>query len=341
MSGRIRTGGANRQPASWPRLLAWLTVSLLLHVLLLRLGSPLPADRPDGAAEAPIELVWLTTDKESVQPEEEQDPEGQVVDLPPPEEAEKPDEADYLAEHDRVVPEETRTEQFRINPEVLAPEYSSEDRLELEDVADLGADQPSTGARAGNDRFDPDRDGALAALPHPYQLSNREGLQSPSLSAHASQDVSGAPNNDLLDEEVGSAVNLNTREFLYADYLNQVRRLVNFYWRQNLDNLPRGMRIHRPRYRTVVGVTFTADGLLDKVEVLEESGATPLDNAVVQAFRIAGPYPPPPEGLVGQDGRAQLGDMGFTVEVGQAHSAYMGIDPRAGVQFPGILKSPR
>jgi hypothetical protein len=29
------------------------------------------------------------------------------------------------------------------------------------------------------------------------------------------------------------------------------------------------------------------------------------------------------------------------VQVGQAQANYQGIDPRSGVQFPGILKAPR
>jgi protein TonB len=144
-----------------------------------------------------------------------------------------------------------------------------------------------------------------------------------------------------LDEDVGQSVNLNTKEFLYANYINQIRRLVVFYWRQQLDNLPRSLRISKPRYKTVVYIALNEDGLLDEVQVLETSGVGPLDNAVVEAFKIAGPYPEPPEGLMDPDGRARLSDMAFTVEVGQANSAYRGIDPRSGIQFPGILKSPR
>ena len=259
-------------------------------------------------------------------------------------EQETPDDADYLAEHDRVVEEETRTRNFRINPEILAPEYSPDDKLQMEDLMDVGAEDHSSGARVGNDRFDPDRHGALAALPSPFQLTNKEGLQKPTRASHSSQSISGAPNNDLLDEELGDGVYLNTKEFLYAAYINQIRRLVNFYWQQNLDNLPAQARARwaKSRYETVVEVDLTPQGNLSRIEVLQECGSDPLDNAVLEAFRIAGPYPEPPEGLVSKkDGMAHLPTMGFTVSVGHANNNYMGIDPRAGVQFPGILKSPR
>ena len=193
----------------------------------------------------------------------------------------------------------------------------------------------------GNDRFDPDRNGILSAIPFPTAVTNHEGNTAPIESSTDAVIVAGAPNNDLLKEDRGDAVSLNTKEFKYAGYLNQIRRLVNFYWQQNLDNLPSTIRLSKSSYTTVVKVTIAADGTLDAVLVAEESGSPPLDNAVVEAFKIAGPYPPPPDGLVEGDGRAYLPDMHFTVTLGQAQNHYQGIDPRAGVQFPGILKAPR
>ena len=98
------------------------------------------------------------------------------------------------------------------------------------------------------------------------------------------------------------------------------------------------------RFAIVFATTAAAvrvDGSLESLEVVQQSGSGPLDDAVVNAFRIAGPFPNPPEQLVARDGRVYLPDMGFVVNMGQARAPYMGVDPRAGVRFPGILKSPR
>ncbi len=336
--------------SSWlARLLTWGGISLILHALLFAVLVPIwPHLQPPETRfnPRPVTLVVLEPEEEEPEPPEEEKPDwdGQLVDLPEPVEQEKPDDADYLAEHNRVVEEETRTDKFRVNPEVLAPEYSPDDKLQFEDLMDVGAEEFSTGAKVGNDRFDPDQHGALASIPSPFQLTNRDGLQKPSRASSSTQSLAGAPNNDLLDEELGDGVYLNTKEFLYAGYINQIRRLVNFYWQQNLDNLPPAARAvwAKSRYETVVHVTLTTEGTLAGIEILQECGSGPLDEAVVSAFKIAGPYPAPPDGLVSKkDGLAHLGNMGFTVAVGQANAAYMGIDPRAGVQFPGILKSPR
>lgn len=320
----------------------------MLHALLFAVLTPLwpYLQPPEVAFDArPVSLVVLEPEEEEEEPEEEEpDWEGQVVDMPEPVERERPEDADYLAERDRVVEQETRTDKFRINPEVLAPEYSPDDKLQFEDLIDVGALEHSTGAQVGNDRFDPEEHGTLASLPSPFQLTNREGLQQPTRASHSTQSLAGAPNNDLLDEELGDGVYLNTKEFLYAGYLNQIRRLVNFYWQQNLDNLPSAARAvwAKSRYETVVEVALSSEGALADIELLQECGSAPLDRAVIDAFKMAGPFPAPPDGLISKkDGLAHLGTMSFTVAVGQANNAYMGIDPRAGVQFPGILKSPR
>jgi len=278
--------------------------------------------------------------------EEEPEPEpdevdGQIVDVAPPIKEERPKDADYLAEHDQVVPEEMRSERYKVNPEVIAPAYSKEARLETEELVDLNVTEPSTGATVGHDAFDPGKDGLLASLPTPWTLTNRDGIEAPTVSSHADATLSGAPSNDLLDEKRGPITALNTKEFLYAAYLNRIRRLVSFYWSQNLDNLPNSVILARPKYTTQVQVVLNSSGGVEVVEVGTTSGSGELDDCVVRAFHIAGPFPNPPDGLVDADGRARLPDMGFTVTLGRAQNVYQGIDPRAGVQFPGILKAPR
>jgi TonB family protein len=326
-------------------LLACLVALPIDAALVAALLYVLNAMQPEQDFRArPVKLVLIEPpdEKEEAEPEEE-DPEfeGQIVEVAPPEEEEKPEEADYLAEHDQVVEEETKTDKFKINPEILSKTYSREEQLKTEDLIDLNIEQQSTGAQVGNDRFDPDRDGTLASLPSKWTITNKEGIQDPTRASHAEAALSGAPQNDLLDERTSDEVNLNTKEYLYATYIKRIRRLVNFYWNQNLDNLPASVKFSKNQYHTVVNVILDSDGALEFIEVTTESGSDPLDEAVVSAFKLAGPFPNPPEGLISKDGRVYLPDMGFDVKLGQAQMRYQGIDPRAGVQFPGILKSPR
>jgi len=136
-------------------------------------------------------------------------------------------------------------------------------------------------------------------------------------------------------------VALNTREFFGAEYINRIRRQVNFYWKQNLDNLSPSVRLGKPRFRTDVSVVLNADGMLESIEIVRDSGQPALDDCVVTAFKVAGPYPNPPAQLIARDNRVYLPEFDFTVEVGHARMEYHGVDPRANVQFPGILNAPR
>lgn len=329
-------------------------LALVLHLVALVVVAPLiPRIRPLPMQPAVVELVQLapTRDASDKEPEEEEEEEeekerdldGQIVEIAPPEEQEKPEEADYLAEFDQTVEEETRADRYKINPEVLARQYSEEEKVQLkaEDVPDLEMIDPASGATVGSERFEPGRDGALASLPSKWQATNKDGLDNPVPASALESVLAGAPQNDRLDEKKGKQTALNTKEFKYASYLLQIRRLVNFYWNQNLENLPASVRLAKPEYTTVVQVVLDGNGALETIAVGGESGSGELDDCVVRAFKVAGPFPKPPEGLVEKDGRAYLPDMGFTVVLGMAQMKYEGIDPRAGVQFPGILKSPR
>lgn len=284
-------------------------------------------------------------DEEEPEPEPEKPklPDGQIVETPAPDVEKVPLKADYLAEQNNAVPEETRTAKYAINPEVLSNMYSEESKYALENAPDVGATEKSSGATAGN-MVDPgvgDKGAPKSLIPSQWQLTNKPGLEAPTVASLGQQTLMGAPQNDLLKERVGDSVSLNTIELIGAQYLNRIRRQVNFYWTQNIDNLPPSVRLSAPVYETDVRVTLDGNGALDNIVVTRDSGSGPVDECVVQAFKIAGPFPNPPAELIAKDGRVYLPDFDFTVQVGHAQMQYQGVDPRAGVQFPGIMKAPR
>ena len=318
-------------------------LAVFLVVGALGLVAPLyPSPTSKRIRQVSLVIVPPTeTTEEDLEEEEEEEYTGQIVEVAPPDVEEVPLDAEYLSEYDQVVEEETRTERVDINPEVLARIFSDEQKAEQADVENLNVEEESTGATVGNDRFDPNTDGSLAAVPSPWEVTNRIGPQDPVPSSQTQSVLQGAPQNDLLDEVVGKTLSLNTTNYPYAGYMERIRRQVNFWWQQNLDNLPSSVRLTKSSYKTSVEVILTGDGVLEFIEVTDESGVEPIDDAVVRAFKVAGPFDNPPEGLIKKDGRVYLPDFDFTVKLGVARVQYRGIDPRAGVQFPGILKSPR
>jgi outer membrane biosynthesis protein TonB len=324
-------------------LIAQVPIALSLGLILQLLEPEI-----DGQSAKPIHLAILQPDdRDEPDPEEEEEEEeimpdsGQIIEIAPPEDETPPEEAEYLAEYDSTVPEETKVDRTEVNPEIVAPVYSEEQRYEQQDLLDMNVDKESTGATPGQETFDLDKHGSMASLPSAWTVTNKLGLQDPVPSSHKDAFIAGAPQNDMLLEKRGDKVAVNAREFIYAGYLNRIKRLVNYYWKQNVDNLPSSVRLAKPRYFTEIKAILNADGALELIEVTHESGSSEMDNCVEAAFKLAGPFPNPPEGLIAKDGRVYLPDMGFTVTLGQAHNQYQGIDPRAGVQFPGILKAPR
>ena len=59
-------------------------------------------------------------------------------------------------------------------------------------------------------------------------------------------------------------------------------------------------------YITRLVVVLDRHGKIKAVKVLEESGARDLDDAAVDAFNRAGPFPNPPKGLVEKDGLIKI-----------------------------------
>lgn len=336
----------SRDRAPLGRWAPFLLLALLLHASLGSLGAffapwLFPAESPRAPPPRLVIVQPPPEPEEDLEDPVEPELDGQIVDVAKPVEEIKPEESEYLSEYNITVPDETRTDAYKVNPEVVAPTYADESTLSQEDILDLNVDKPSTGARVGNDRFDPDRDGNLAALPSPWARTNKDGVQDPVPASHTQSSLSGAPQNDRLDERLGDSVALNTREYVYAGYLQRIRRLVNFYWTQCVDNLPNSVRFAKTHYTTAVATVLDSQGALDTIDVTLESGSSELDECVVHAFKVAGPFPNPPEGLIEKDGRVYLPDMSFEVNLGLAQMQYQGVDPRAGVMFPGILKSPR
>ena len=277
-------------------------------------------------------------------PDEPEPPpiDGQIVEIPPPRDQKIPMQAEYLAEYNSAVPKETRTEAFRVNPDILSDQYSRESKMALENVPDVGATEVSTGATVGSMDDMPGTQGApRSAIPSMFTVTNKAGLAAPTAGSTGEQVISGAPQNDRLNEALGDRVALNARQLIGAEYLNRIRRIVNHYWVENIEHLPQGTPIGKNSYRTVVEAVLTTDGLLESITVSMESGSDPIDGCLVDAFRLAGPFPNPPEQLISRDGRVYLPDFDFEVNFSHARSQYQGIDPRSGVQFPGIMKNPR
>ncbi|MCK6526040.1 TonB family protein [Myxococcota bacterium] len=122
---------------------------------------------------------------EEADPEHKAPARGQVVEVPKPPRSERPDEADYLAEHDSKVEQEMASEKFRLNSPVLSQRYSPTDAPGIEGTGREDVDKPADGADATGAERMASRTPGDAASPTPFQ-----GQPVPSTGAGQDRDAS-------------------------------------------------------------------------------------------------------------------------------------------------------
>lgn len=314
---------------------------VLLYVFMLVPDDSMALDDDPILVEyRPFEEVEpdeLVEEEEEEEEEEEDDLDGQVVDLAKPLEEQKPEDADFLAEYDITVEEEMVSELFKIAPEVVAPIYSDESTFELEDILEMNVQEASTGATAGDVVFERHPHARFAVTSSEYEIQTKDGANKPMMSAHSQQNLQGAPSNDYLpDIEKGFATQLNADEFLFAGFLNRVKRMVSFYANQTLQNARPQVPVTKMAYDLTVDAMLDPEGNLVSVRLTEPSGIPAFDEAILEAWRLAAPFPNPPPGMIEDDGYIHIDDFGFHITIGRSRAELTGIDPRQGVMFPGL-----
>jgi protein TonB len=121
-----------------------------------------------------------------------------------------------------------------------------------------------------------------------------------------------ATDDHLKDVKTGMQTLLSTKEFLYYSYYNRIRAKLTQYWQPKIrEKMERIMREGRTIASTgdkVTKIIIILDdkGVLRKVQVLGTAGVRDLDDAAVEAFRAAAPFPNPPKGMVDGDGTIKI-----------------------------------
>lgn len=127
---------------------------------------------------------------------------------------------------------------------------------------------------------------------------------------------------DRLDDvENGDETALSAKRWVYASFFNRLKRQVAQIWDPNsvwrrAD--PTGTRYGSKTRTTEVRVSLSPKGELVKILVVVPSGSNELDEEALRAFRAAGPFPNPPEGLIQKDNLITFA-FGFTFELGAQH----------------------
>jgi len=130
--------------------------------------------------------------------------------------------------------------------------------------------------------------------------------------------LAGGGSVDRLDDiDAGAETALSAKQFRYAGFFNRVKRQVAQNWEPGMvlrRRDPTGTVYGTKTRTTEVRVSLSPRGELTQIVVVTPSGISELDDEAVRAFRSAGPFPNPPEGLI-QDHLITFG-FGFTCQLG-------------------------
>lgn len=116
----------------------------------------------------------------------------------------------------------------------------------------------------------------------------------------------------IKDLDPGLETMLSTREFVYYTYYARIRRQLNVHWtpkvKEKIQKIYREGRYIASSDDRVTRCLVTLDkkGNLEKVQIIGNSGIRELDEAAVEAFRAAAPFPNPPNGIVDDDGTIKI-----------------------------------
>lgn len=136
-------------------------------------------------------------------------------------------------------------------------------------------------------------------------------LAPPSEPAISGADIS--QNDDYLkDVVVGSETLLKTREFVYYSYYNRIKGKLRQHWEPRIKDkivkiLRQGRKIASTNDKiTRLVITLDQSGELVRIQVKSASGYNDLDDAAIEAFRAAAPFPNPPDGIVNGTGQVEI-----------------------------------
>lgn len=139
---------------------------------------------------------------------------------------------------------------------------------------------------------------------------NWKTLSMKDLSVGADGMPSGATD-DHLNVQEGDRTILSTREYRYFSYYHRIKELLRQYWKPNVEHrlykmYERGKQVGEDEMVTKVLVLLNPEGRIEKISRVGSSGFTDLDEAAIEAFERAAPFPNPPKGIIDPDGFVRI-----------------------------------
>lgn len=128
----------------------------------------------------------------------------------------------------------------------------------------------------------------------------------------------GSSNDYVDDIPLGDITQLNTIEYKYYGFYHRIKQRLEQHWGRTLRNKAEalyksGRKIASDQEKiTALEITIDQKGNITQIAVKSSSGVKELDDAAIESFNKAGPFPNPPKGML-KDGIAKI-EWGFVVK---------------------------
>jgi TonB family protein len=307
------------------RLKIAVVVSLLIHFLVVGVVSLNEKHAPDKHQYVDIQMLENQLQKNKKL--DEVKPDGQIVEQN--EKAlndEKPDDAKFLSKNNQRVEKQTvalnsgkfknATEQGK--PSEQISENSKSENAQTLEKSELKPDHVKQ-SKSNEEKTDLKNRKILTSEFGEHVAPSLADLK-PSFKPNPSVFVGGensgsdasATDDHIKDVATGMQTLLSTREFIYYTYYNRIKDRLRQYWEPKIKEkvgkiLRQGRTIASTSEKiTKIVIILNEKGTLERIQVVGPSGLEDLDDAAVEAFRAAAPFPNPPKGIIEGDGKIRI-----------------------------------
>lgn len=288
-----------KQRSPYKTVVYTVIISLVIHFTLVIFGflfSPPPSEMLKKERPMRARIVQRVPEtKPETMPK-------QVVTIAKPKEMERPKKANYAAEYNSSVKEETIAQNRSLTPQKL-----SESAQERRSPSGAQSQRPQQASRAPSEvrskQILMSKNGLMAKTQAEPQSETKPNL----MPTWKDQGMENAkPFSDHLNRmEEDKETRLNTWEWVHAAFFVRVKEAVARRWEPNKAlrrHDPRGALVGKNDRATQILASIDRDGKLLSIKVTRESGVYFLDDEAVKAFQEAAPFSNPPKELFASNG---------------------------------------
>ncbi len=287
-------------------LLLWTVIaSIAVHLVVAAILNWHPTLPPMEMPAEPIEIVDIPTPAQLEKKMRAKRKEPEIAESEKAKNEKLDENARFLSDRNQTVEKQTRarqTDDFR-KAEGTGVRSNSRDK---------GLIPPTAIEKNLNKASQSNLDGVPIESPKDSGVKRDwKTLSMKDLSLMGNGKPLGATDDKLEGIQEGDSTVLSTREFQYYSYYHRIKQTLRQYWKPNVERRlaviwNRGGKLKDGEMTTQLLVLLDNNGEVAKISTVGSSGFTDIDDAAVEAFHRASPFPNPPRGIIDKDGLVRI-----------------------------------